>query len=260
MKSMPLVYDQPKYYALAFSYRDIPHEVDIFEVLIETYSKIPVRSVLELGCGTGPHIEELVNRGYRYSGLDLNPTMLAYTKEHAESIEAETAVTLIEGDMVDFRLAEPVDFVYTMLGSLYVKNTEELHRHFHSVAGALRPGGLYFLDWCISYDPPWESEYAHVWEREANGVKVKTRVDWSIADRVEQTLNETVTLDVDDHGRQYHFTETYVTRAIYPQEFLSLLAYLGTFEFIGWWNNWDLNQPLDGVQKFNRPITVIQRI
>ena len=56
-------------------------------------------------------------------------------------------------NFVDFRLKEPVDFIYIMLGSLYVNNTEELLSHFSAVEQALKPGGLYFLDWCIDFSP-----------------------------------------------------------------------------------------------------------
>jgi hypothetical protein len=64
---LPEVYDNPKYYEIAFSFRDIPAEVDVLEECFKWFSKIPVKSVLELGCGNSPHMEELVKRGYQYS-------------------------------------------------------------------------------------------------------------------------------------------------------------------------------------------------
>ena len=57
------VYNNPKYYEIAFSYRDIPAEVDVLEQVIEQYSHIPVSTVLELGCGPAPHLAELARRG-----------------------------------------------------------------------------------------------------------------------------------------------------------------------------------------------------
>jgi len=153
---MSELYDNPKYYEIAFSFRDIPAEVDVFEECSRHFSQIPVRSVLELGCGNSPHMEELIKRGYQYSGLDLSEAMLGYSREKALRIGAE--VNLIHGDMIDFSLATKVDFVYVLLGSLCAKSTSELRTHFNSVAQALKKGGLYLLDWCVQYDPPWESE------------------------------------------------------------------------------------------------------
>jgi hypothetical protein len=77
---------------------------------------------------------------------------------------------------------------------------------------------------------------------------------------VEQTVEETLTLEVDDTGTQAVLRETMVRRDIYPQEFLLLLAGRADFEFVGWWNNWDLGQPLDGTQPINRPIVVVRKV
>ena len=47
------VYDSPKYYELAFSYRNIAHEVDTFEECIRRHSRVPVDAFLELVSGVG---------------------------------------------------------------------------------------------------------------------------------------------------------------------------------------------------------------
>ena len=80
------LYDHPKYYEIAFSFRDIPAEVDLFEQCFKRFSHITVRSVLELGCGNTPHLEELLKRGYSYHGLDLSRAMLDYSREKVSRI------------------------------------------------------------------------------------------------------------------------------------------------------------------------------
>jgi SAM-dependent methyltransferase len=254
---MSTLYDHPKYYEIAFSFRDIAAEVDLFEESFNRFSRIPVRSVLELGCGPSPHMEELARRGYRYSGLDLNEKMLEYSSQKASQIAAE--VSLIRANMVDFSLETEVDFVYVLLGSLSVKNTRELVTHFDSVAMSLRKGGLYLLDWCIQYDPPWESEGKDSWERTCAGITVCTTISWKAVKRVEQTFEETITLDIDDHGRQLSVVGQDVKRAIYPQEFLLFISGREDFDFVGWWNNWDFNQPLEEARRIDRPIALVRR-
>lgn len=86
---MSNLYDNPKYYEIAFSFRDIPAEVDVFEECFKRFSRILVKSVLELGCGNSPHMEELIKRGYQYNGLDLSKAMLEYSKQKASRIGAE---------------------------------------------------------------------------------------------------------------------------------------------------------------------------
>jgi hypothetical protein len=45
----------------------------------------------------------------------------------------------------------------------------------------------------------------------------------------------------------------------FPQEFLELVEKHGKFEFLGWYNNFDLTQPLEKATRFNRPITLLRR-
>jgi SAM-dependent methyltransferase len=252
------LYNHPKYYEIAFSFRDISAEVDVLEECFKCFSRIPVESVLELGCGNSPHMEELIKRDYRYNGLDLSEAMLKYSREKASRIGAEAK--LIHADMVDFSLGRKVDFVYVLLGSLCAKNTSELRSHFDSVARVLKKGGLYLLDWCIQCDPPWQSEAGDSWEIEREGVRVKTTVSWKPINRMEQTFEETIILEVNDHGKQINIVGREIKRAIYPQEFLCLMSGHKEFEFVGWWNNWYLQEPLEQANKIDRPIALVRRI
>jgi len=258
VKIIPNLYDNPQYYEIAFSFRDISAEVDVFEECFNRFSRIPVRSVLELGCGNSPHMEELVKRGYQYYGLDLSKAMLDYSRERA--LRSGAQVDIIHGDMIDFSLESTVDFVYVLLGSLYAKNTSELTTHFNSIARVLNKGGLYLLDWCIQYDPPWGSKGGDKWEIERDGILVKTTVSWELVNHVEQIFEETVILEVNDHGKKLNIIGKDIKRAIYPQEFLRFVLDFEHLKFVGWWNNWDLQQPLEQANKINRPITLIRRI
>jgi SAM-dependent methyltransferase len=251
------LYDNPRYYEIAFSFRDISAEVDLFQTCFERFSHIPVKSVLELGCGNCPHMEELIKRGYQYSGLDLSRAMLDYGAQKAGRAKAD--VNLICADMNDFSLNKEVDFVYIMLGSLSVESTTELSRHFDCVAKALKRGGLYLLDWCIQFETPWTTEGGGTWEMERGGVRVKTTVSWKPISRVDQTFEETIIQKVDDHGKKLEIMDKDVKRAIFPQGFLFFISGRRDFEFVGWWNNWDLGQPLQKADKIDRPVVLVRR-
>jgi SAM-dependent methyltransferase len=252
---MDKLYDYPKYYEIAFSWRDIPAEVGVFEECVNRFSRIPVKSVLELACGNAPHLAELVKRGYRYTGMDSSQAMLDYVREKARALDAP--VNLVRADMARFAITEPVDFAYVMLGSLYVANTEQLISHFDSMAAVLRPGGLYFMDWCVSFGTggPGKEE----WEIDRDGIRIKVTCAGEPADAVEQTSRGTDTLEVDDHGRRLTIRDESVRRVIYPQEFLHFILCRPDFDFVGWWNNWNLDQPLAGMKEINRPIVVVRR-
>lgn len=253
---MSEVYHNPKYYEIAFSFRDIPAEVDIVEALIKQYSRIPVSRVLELGCGPAPHLAELARRGYTYVGLDLSRPMLAYAQQRADTVQASARFHV--ASLVDFRLDEPVDFAFILLGSLYTRNTTELLSHFDALSRALKHGGLYLLDWCVHFAPA--TERTESWEMSRDNITVKTTYQVKPINPVEQTVEETITLEVEDASAPVVLREVLVRRDLYPQEFLLLIANRSDFEFVGWWNNWDLTQPLDGTQTINRPIVVVRKV
>lgn len=250
------VYQYPAYYELAFSFRDVAAEVDVFETLMQRYARIAVTTVLEVACGPAPHLVELTRRGYHYTGLDTSPTMLDYARQKARGLDIPAVFLGV--DLRNFTLAAPVDFAFVLLGSLYVNSTAELSAHFDAMAKALNPGGLYLLDWCIEYSPCTPRHVA--WEIEASGAVIKALYKAIPLNAIEQTIAESIDLVVEDHGTALRLRECAVRREVYAQEFLLFCAQRRDFEFVGWWNNWDLTQPLDGTQALNRPISVVRRL
>src|SRR5215469_15497208 len=79
------VYQRPQYYEIAFSFRDLPKEVDFFEAAIRKFSQVKVRSVFELGAGTCPYLDEWHQRGYRYFGLDASTEMIEFSRRRART-------------------------------------------------------------------------------------------------------------------------------------------------------------------------------
>jgi SAM-dependent methyltransferase len=274
------LYRYPKYFEVAYAFRDIPGEAGAIAAIIEQYSAIPVRRLLELGCGTAPHLEALADRGYHYVGLDRSPEMLAYARRKAgayarrkagayarrkagayarRKAEAlEPPATFHQGDLIDFELDAPVDFAMVLLGSLYVASTAELAAHFDAVARALRPGGLYLLDWCINMDGG--VTFKDWWDHTEGEISVRVLYETRLVAPAQQVVEETVTLEVDDAGERHVLTQVARQRQIYPQELLIFIRQRPDFEFVGWWDNWRLDHPLDDQDSVYRPIVVLRRI
>ena len=255
-KPMSGIYQCPEYYEIAFSWRKIPQEVDVLEEATSRFALIPVQHFLELGAGNSPHMEELARRGYSYTGLELCEEMIAYSVEKARRIGFPAR--FVKANMVSFQLDHQVDFAYVMLGSLCVESTNDIISHFDSVGKCLRPGGLYFLDWCISFGQD-TLEGGESWEMERDNIRVKASFSGKFVDRVEQISEGFESLEVNDRGKITRFEATDRRRVIFPQEFQLLIAQRSDFEFVGWWNNWDLSSPLRGDQKINRPIALLRR-
>jgi len=250
------LYANPKYYEIAFSFRDIAKEADVLQKCISMYSKIPVNTVLEIGCGNSPHINELLERGYYYSGIDLSREMLEFSKSKVKP-ELLKKTTFIHADMNKFKLKTKTDFAFIMLGSLYAGNTTELQSHFKCIADSLKSGGLYFLDWCVNFSPL--VEISESWTSEKGNISVKTKFTIKMINPVEQLYEEHITLNIIDNGKKIRLSSKEIKRAIYPQEFLCIIKSLNLFEFIGWWNDWDLEQELGKTKDINRPIIILRR-
>ena len=248
------IYNYPEYYDIAFSFRDIPAEVDVFEDCIRSYAKIPVHTFLELACGNSPHMLEICNRGYKYVGLDINEEMLRYSRN---KVSTPIEVELKKGDLCHFTLSAPVEFAFIALGSLYVKDAGTLESHFRSMAQAIKKGGLYFLDWCIYFNT--SPTFEQSWEIERDGVVVQTTVKGRVIEPVQQLYKEEITFEVDAHGRKESYRGIDSKRLLYPQEFLLYVEHETEFEFVGWWNNWNLNESLPGTVDISRPIVVLRR-
>lgn len=79
-------------------------------------SPIPVRHVLDLGCGTGTIACYLAAEGYRVTATDLSEEMLTEAAGKAMGLEAPPF--FLCQSMPKLRLTEPVDAVVSTLDSL----------------------------------------------------------------------------------------------------------------------------------------------
>lgn len=197
---------------------------------------------------------ELVARNYRYIGLDLNDQMVNYSQR---KVTDPHKATIVKGDMCRFALTGSAEFAFVALGSLYAQGTDDLLSHFQSVARVLPSGTLYLLDWCVYFSSMQGMEES--WEIEQQGIKVKTMVQGRIVEPVEQRYEESITLEVTDNGRINKYSGTDSKRLIYPQEFLLFIRHCTDFEFMGWWNNWNLNDPLPSPKPIQRPIVLLRK-
>lgn len=201
MKSQ--IYDQAKYYEIAFSFINPKKQGDLFEQFIKKYGKIKVKSVLDLACGTALQLREMAKRGYEATGIDSSTRMLDYLKK--ESLREGTKIETIKADMNNFKLKQKVDFAYIMMGSfVYTKNNNLLLSHLNSVAGSLNSGGLYLIenmnfDWA---NPKfWKKQ---TWTMRRGKIKVKTTFQVIPKDLLSQKVTQIIKLEVEDNGKKWN--------------------------------------------------------
>lgn len=147
------VYNMAEAYDLAFSYRDIPHEVDF---LLSIYNDVATYwpeerspALLELASGPARHAMAFAKRGWHAVALDISPTMCQYGKIVSE--QQNCNVSYVCDDMINFDTSEKFDLSIIMIDSVcHILNKKDLENHFRSVANSLGPNGIYIME--IAYN------------------------------------------------------------------------------------------------------------
>lgn len=249
------LYDYPFYYEVAFGFRDIGREVDFFEQCIKKFSKIAVKKVIDIECGPSPYMLELSKRGYAYAGLDVSRPMLNYSLEKAR--KAGIKIKTIHTDMRNFKTKEKFDFAFCMLGSIAIESNSDFLSHLDSVASCLRSGGLYLIDASINFD--WTSLGSQSWTVLKNGLTVNVTWEQVSINLVEQKIIDRLIAEVIENGKRKIFKTEKMDKILFPQEFLELIGKNGKFEFVGWYNNFSLEEPLEKATRISRPITLLRK-
>lgn len=109
-------------------------------------SPIPVRTVLDLACGTGSLTWLLAERGYEMIGVDRSGEMLAQAMDKARAVPGEAPMFLCQSmDKLD--LYGTIDACVCCLDSVnYITRPKVLEKAFQRVCLFLMPGGTFLFD------------------------------------------------------------------------------------------------------------------
>ena len=111
-----------------------------------TRSRLPIRTVLDLACGTGSLTRLLALRGYEMIGADLSEEMLAQAAEKCRGVGEPEPIFLHQA-MEELDLYGTIDACVCCLDSInYVTRSGKLARAFQRVHTFLMPGGLFLFD------------------------------------------------------------------------------------------------------------------
>ena len=109
-------------------------------------SPLPIRTVLDLACGTGSLTAELARRGYELIGADCSEEMLSVAAEKCRGV-GEIEPIFLHQAMEDLDLYGTIDACVCCLDSVnYVTSPKKLARAFRRVHTFLMPGGLFLFD------------------------------------------------------------------------------------------------------------------
>lgn len=167
MTNTPFGNGYARAYDALYETKDYGAECDVLERVFRKRSSSPVKSVLDLGCGTGGHAVRLAQRGYTVTGIDRSPGMLEAARAKAAELAGfgstmSGSATFAQGDVRSFDLGgqafDAAAMLFAVLG--YQITNEDVLSTLKTVRRHLTPGGLFVFDvWYgpgVLTDPPGE--------------------------------------------------------------------------------------------------------
>jgi len=134
--------------------KDYEAECDLIEEVFRRYTDNPVKSILDLGCGTGNHAIPFAKRGYQVTGVDRSLEMItqAKAKLQSQTSQSQFKPDFFEGDVRSLELDQQFDVVIMMFAVLgYQLTNDDVSNTFRTVRRHLKKEGVFIFD--IWYGP-----------------------------------------------------------------------------------------------------------
>ena len=111
-----------------------------YKLIEESLLKHEVKSILEVGCGSGHLMKILEEKEYQVTGLDLSQQMLEIAATRVKG-------RLIHQDMRDIKLDQPFDAVVSLGRAFtYMSTEDDVRKTLSSFHHALKPSGVVLFD------------------------------------------------------------------------------------------------------------------
>ncbi|MGB0993327.1 MAG: class I SAM-dependent methyltransferase [Akkermansiaceae bacterium] len=199
--------------------------------LLETFLARHPGTALELGCGSGRLLLDLLGKGYLMEGLDNSPEMLAICQESAE--KSDLSPVLHQADMADFQTGATYSAIVIPAFTLQLLDYQKVSTLLETTQRHLHPGGGLYLTTFI----PWAEITGELEEGEEfldhetylpDGSSAKCHTTFQI-DRLSQRLTREhryEMLDTDGNPTDSS-TSTHHLTWFWPRELTNLLTAAG---------------------------------
>jgi SAM-dependent methyltransferase len=118
---------------------------DLVDMIVALLELEPGDRVLDLACGSGVHARRLAARGLGVVGVDIAPSLIAYSQQQAGE-QGLSTVRFEQGDMRQLACREEFDAVLLLSGSFGFFDEDTNLDVLRHMVRALRPGGQVLID------------------------------------------------------------------------------------------------------------------
>ncbi len=255
------LYKFPKYYDVAFNYRDVALECDYIEKKVSLFGLCENSAMLDIACGTGAHLVQFGRRGYEADGFDVSPQMVEFAREKAALADLNSRIWV--DNMVAFTTDRKYGVAINLLtGFNYLLRNEDALAHLERMADVLESGGIYIIElnhprdfitnrpstantWIESKDG---IEVEVDWDRERTDVNVLTHQTKSSPHIVVKNGEKAFSIDMRDKYRIYLY-----------QEMKLMIHCNDRFELVDARGSFKLDNPLDNSRDSWRMILSLRR-
>lgn len=114
---------------------DYVEECEAYERILRRLARIPLKTLLNLGCGAGHH-DHALKKNYSVTGADISDTMLSMARELNPDVE------YLAGDMRTLNLRRTFDAVTIFDSITYMLTEADIRAAFTTTFRHLNPGGV----------------------------------------------------------------------------------------------------------------------
>ena len=227
-------------YDAMYEDKDYLSECAQLEWAFQEFGTFQIRSILDIGCGTGKHSWELAKRGYEVTGIDRSANMLEQAINQPIETSKKREPVFKLGDAVDFTLGQEFDAVIMMFAVIsYLDSNDSLLMGLKNVTRHLKPGGLFLADFWYGPGVLTDRPQRRSHKRALGNKTVERRVTpkMNLA-RNTCSLKYDVVIN-DSEGNSHTATEEHVMRYLFGPELELALSVAGLdLLHLGRSNNW----------------------
>ncbi len=130
--------DLAAYYDLLYSDKNYQEEADFIEKCFQSYAN--VKSILEIGCGTGNYTKMFLDKGYSVTGIDISQQMIDIAQKKCK-------FTLLKADVKDTLLVDTFDCCLSLFAVMgYITDNAGLTKALRNIRSHLTSNGVFVFD------------------------------------------------------------------------------------------------------------------
>lgn len=212
---MKLYSDLAEYYFfIENKHRNISNDISLIKQLVPRNSR---PALLDLGCGTGEHLDLLNKEGFRCTGIDSSGEMVRVARARNG-----VGISYTVSDMLTIDYYQAFDIAICLFGSFdYILANSDIDTVFYNTYRALKPGGIAVFEVWNAYPLHRieQKELSHVSTTYYKENKIERERGFALVEKRPRTIVDVFyRYAIYTGGKVRHIDDKHTMRAYYQKE------------------------------------------